>query len=90
VAMITAIIILLIEFKSHITDFFGKISYSLYLIHIPIGSRLLNLLGRYVNEPYQVWLAIIFALSCTIFSAWLFYRLIEKPFQLMSKKIAYS
>ena len=89
VGVLTALLIFFIEFKNVITDFLGKISYSLYLIHIPIGSRILNLSGRYVHEPYEVWLAIVFALFCTILSAWLFYRFIEKPFQLMSKKIAY-
>jgi peptidoglycan/LPS O-acetylase OafA/YrhL len=89
VGIVTAIGIHYFNFTNRITNFLGKISYSLYLIHIPIGSRILNIAGRYCHKSYETWFAIIFALIFTIFTAWIFYILIEKPFQQMSKKLSY-
>ncbi len=71
-------------------SFLGRISFSLYLVHIPIGGRLINLLGRYDDSPLVVWAGLIGITVFTIFSAWVFYKVIEKPSQLLSKRIRYS
>ena len=88
--VITAILISYASFKSKITDFLGKISYSLYLLHIPFGSRVINLGGRYADTEWKVWAILSLALSLTLFVSWIFYRLIEKPSQILSKKISYK
>jgi hypothetical protein len=90
IAIGTALVIVFLEFGNQFTYFLGKISFSLYLIHVPIGGRVINYCGRYVHESWQAWIAIVLAVSSSIFSAWIFYKLIEKPSQLLSRKIIYK
>lgn len=79
-----------LNIKSKVTDFLGKISFSLYLVHVPIGSKCLNFLGRYANSEFRQWLIFIFGLVVCIVAAWLFYLLVEKPCQKYSHKLRYS
>lgn len=60
----------------------GAWSYSLYLIHVPILSRLINL-GRRIVPADSPTFAILVgtALATTLTSAWLFSRLIEAPLE---------
>jgi peptidoglycan/LPS O-acetylase OafA/YrhL len=69
--------------------FFGTISYSLYLVHFPIGARLLNLGGRFVppGPAGYVWLAVTFALVTAL--AYVMWRYIERPAQKLSSCIRY-
>jgi peptidoglycan/LPS O-acetylase OafA/YrhL len=88
--VITALLICYAEFKSRITDFLGKISFSLYLLHVPIGGRIINLGGRYANTDWKVWMVLLIALAVTLITSWVFYKLVEYPSQLLSKKITYK
>lgn len=67
--------------------FFGNISYSLYLVHVPIGGRVINL-GKRLDGGYlsQV-LIILIAVIVSVLAAWLFYICIEKPSHRWSRKI---
>ena len=57
----------------------GAISYSLFLTHVPIGGRVVNLGMRFGDGTlYQFALSTV-ALMVSIVFAWLFYRLIERP-----------
>ena len=60
--------------------FYGKISYSLYLIHVPIALLLLGLIVRLPQR--NMWIN-IFGESMFIFTstvaAWILYLVIEKP-----------
>lgn len=57
----------------------GTISYSLYLIHVPIGGRVVNLGGRFIDgELGQLALSLI-ALSICLVAATVFCWLVEKP-----------
>lgn len=67
--------------------FFGNISYSLYLLHVPVGGRIINLSKRIPLGEYGQFLAIFVALLVSVFAAWLFYILIEKPSHRLSRKI---
>ncbi|MEZ4801900.1 MAG: acyltransferase [Gelidibacter sp.] len=68
--------------------FFGNISYSLYLLHIPIGGRVINI-GRRFDLNFQLKLAIILmAFVVSIFAAWIFYICIEKPSHKWSRRIS--
>lgn len=53
----------------------GTISFSLYLVHVPVGGRLTNLLDRIGVPPFA-----IVPLSCAVSvgAAWLFYVNVEK------------
>ncbi|WP_437190743.1 acyltransferase family protein [Planctomicrobium sp. SH527] len=61
--------------------FFGTISYSLYLIHTPIGSRITNLATRLPESPLYRYPAIILALGVSTVAAVLFWRFVERPSQ---------
>ena len=57
----------------------GLISYSLYLIHVPIGGRIVNLGRRFSDEPLFQLLLSLAALGVCLACAALFWRLFEKP-----------
>ncbi len=64
-------------------DFIGKISYSLYLLHLPIITK--------VNQwqlPVEIKLLLSFGLS--VIAAYLSYRFFEKPIALAIRKMAPS
>ncbi|NCD70950.1 acyltransferase family protein [Mucilaginibacter agri] len=70
-------------------DFAGEISYSIYLIHFPIGVKLINLAVSHVNPNYYLILflvtnVIVFGLGI------LFWKFVEKPFGNLSNKIRYG
>lgn len=57
----------------------GVISYSLYLVHVPIGMRVVNLAVRWVASQPSAYLVVLWATVTSIVSAWLFWRFVEKP-----------
>jgi len=58
--------------------YLGTISYSLYLLHFPIGVKLLNWgFARFTEIPRIGMVATVF--TCTVVIATLFYRWVEKP-----------
>jgi peptidoglycan/LPS O-acetylase OafA/YrhL len=71
--------------------FLGTISYSLYLIHVPIGLRVTNL-GLRLFVDSTLWKAVVLAISfgACIVAAWIMYRLIELPAQRWSSRIRYK
>jgi len=72
-----------------IFEFPGEISYSLYLIHFPLGVKLINLLQRHLS-PSQNWLAFLLAFAVSILAAWLFWKWFEKPAARWSAGIRYG
>jgi peptidoglycan/LPS O-acetylase OafA/YrhL len=73
----------------NIFNYFGKISYSLYLIHFPIGVKFINLSKQYVSVEYH-WILFFAALGISIFCAHIFYLIFEKFSDKLSKKIKYK
>lgn len=67
-------------FENKIIDYIGKISYSIYLIHVPI----IILLREYIQNTGLVGLV---AITITLFLSSLSYKFIEKPFIKLSKKL---
>ena len=68
----------------------GTISYSLYLLHVPIGGRVLNSLERFSHFELVKILAVPAALAASLLAAWLFFLLIEKPSHEAASKITKS
>ncbi|MFT4601098.1 MAG: peptidoglycan/LPS O-acetylase OafA/YrhL [Arenicella sp.] len=75
------------KFKWKPTLFLGKISYSLYLLHSMIGSALVNYLSHIYRSPIQQFLVIAAGVMVSILSAYVMYRLIEKPTHAFARKI---
>jgi peptidoglycan/LPS O-acetylase OafA/YrhL len=66
-----------------ILNFFGDISYSLYLLHIPIGFFIITTTIDDLGYPVSLCLAT----SVTILASWVSYRMIEKPCQKVARKV---
>ena len=71
-----------------IPAFIGNISYSIYLIHFPLGVKLINFLKPRINPQYN-WLLFGGTLVLTIATAWVFYKIFEEFSERLSKKIRY-
>ncbi len=81
VGVATALAIALVRFKARPLVFLGMISYSLYLIHYPIGTRLVNLGGRYVTGPGTSLALVAAVLGIMVLCAWALYFCVERPAQ---------
>lgn len=80
--------------KNRWVNFIGKISYSLYLIHVPVLISCVHLL----NDILPTWLIILLVILVTMLIASIMYYLIEKPaiklgrilIDLVNKRISFS
>ena len=75
--------------KIRIFHFLGAISYSLYLVHLPIGARFVNILKRFVTTDFEYLLVSLCGVLVSIVAAFLVYNYIEKPAQKWSSRIKY-
>ncbi len=83
--------VILVPFRNNkIISFLSDISYSLYLIHIPIGGRIINLSLRFVHTDNQKYLTVAAAFVISIIAAYIFHIIIEKPAIKWSKQLHYS
>jgi peptidoglycan/LPS O-acetylase OafA/YrhL len=64
----------------------GSISYSLYLVHVPIGGRIINFANRYSLTLTTQILAVVIACSASLAAAFILWRLVEVPSQRASQK----
>jgi peptidoglycan/LPS O-acetylase OafA/YrhL len=55
----------------------GVFSYSLYLVHLPIGGRVVNLLQRWA---FPLWLPSAAGVLVSVLAGWCFYQIVEKRF----------
>lgn len=70
--------------------FLGMISYSIYLLHVPIGGRVVNLASRLEPGLLRDVIAVTAALVLTILAAWIWYRLVEKPSMAWASRVQYQ
>lgn len=68
----------------------GTLSYSLYLVHIPVGGRVVNLGKRYLDSEAGHLLLSLAATATSIAAAYCLYRLVERPAQAWAAKIRFS
>lgn len=66
----------------------GAISYSLYLVHVPVGGRVVNLGRRYVSGPWEEFALSVLALAVSIVFAFAFWIAIERPSIRLARKVA--
>jgi peptidoglycan/LPS O-acetylase OafA/YrhL len=67
--------ILFIPRSTPVLDWLGAVSYSLYLIHVPIGCKAVNLGRRYTDSA---WVPVA-AMALCLIAAHLFFRTVEEP-----------
>lgn len=89
VGVATALAIAVIRLKARPLVFLGMISYSLYLIHYPIGTRLVNLGGRYVTGPMTSMALVAAVLGLMVLCAWALHVYVERPAQRWSSAVKY-
>jgi peptidoglycan/LPS O-acetylase OafA/YrhL len=77
-------------FRSKVTDFFGSISYSLYLVHTLTGGAVVNVLSHKVSGAGAKIAVVLVGVSVAVGCAYLFYRWIERPAQKWSQRVAYK
>ena len=73
-----------------LSQFLGRISYSLYLVHTVVGWRFIKLTRELYGSdfsPLLAWLAMFGGVAVSVFSAWIIYRFIESPSLRISHKI---
>ncbi|SRR6266481_1149562 len=89
VAFGTALLILFTDWSSRPLDWLGRMSYSLYLIHVPLGERLMAIGARLVSSPVAVSLWLLMSLALTLVAAALFALVIEAPAIRWARRISY-
>lgn len=89
VSLATALIIAFVRRDFRVLSLLGAISYSLYLIHVPVGGRILGLGLSHVHSGVARVLVLAITLVLTIAAATLFYRLVERPAQRWSSAVHY-
>lgn len=87
---LTAAAIVLLNWRSKLTDFLGNISYSLYLIHGFFGCQFLWFTARYTHTAWEKAGLLLLTFAISIGASWLFYKAFEIPSVRWSKKIRYK
>ena len=92
--VVTAIVALVIGFVTLERPrlvFLGTLSYSLYLVHEPVGGRVVNLATHFDGRP--AWLnvcVVAAALGASLTAAGLLHRFVEGPSQRLSSRIRFA
>lgn len=86
-SIITVVVISAIDIDKPLPNQFGNLSYSLYLIHGTIGGQLLFFLGKYAETFGEKMGLLLLTIILAIAASYLFWYLIERPSQRLSKKI---
>jgi peptidoglycan/LPS O-acetylase OafA/YrhL len=68
-------------------EMLGNYSYSLYLIHSFVGGAFVNYMSHHYRQPFEKFLVILCGIVISLISAYIFYRVIEKPAQRWSRKV---
>jgi peptidoglycan/LPS O-acetylase OafA/YrhL len=87
--VVTACLIVFVHFNNPIFSFFGKISYSLYLTHVLVGSTLEFVLSKIWPSPNNA-LSIVIIITLTVVSvlfSYLYYLWVELPFLRLAQRL---
>jgi peptidoglycan/LPS O-acetylase OafA/YrhL len=91
VSTATAMIITFSTFYNRRLDSVGDASYSLYLLHLPIGIAVIACLSHWL--PFSgsyIGVIDVVGLAASLLAAWIIYQAIERPSQQMSSAIRFA
>ena len=74
----------------NVSQFLGRISYSLYLLHVPIGWRFAALMKRLAGHELSVisgTSVFVGSVAVSVFAAWLMYWILEAPSMRFARKV---
>jgi peptidoglycan/LPS O-acetylase OafA/YrhL len=86
IAGATAALIAWVRFDFRILSFFGLISYSLYLLHWPLGLPVLGFVQSRTGSAYVTLAATV---TITVLAAFVYYVVIERPSQVLASFFSY-
>jgi peptidoglycan/LPS O-acetylase OafA/YrhL len=92
IAVVTIVTALVIASRFHAFGWggwLGSISYSLYLVHVPVGGRIVNLGERVAHTMAAEIVVLAAACLASIAAALVLYRFVERPAQRWSSAIRY-
>ena len=90
VASATSLLIAFVDLSAPLLLFLGSISYSLYLIHVPIGGRLINAMARYSLGPILTASLTLAAFAACILAAHGFCLSVEKPAKAFAHRVRFA
>jgi len=67
----------------------GLISYSLYLIHLPLGGRVVNLGKRFISSEIEYLFVSLVALLVSLLVSIAIFLLVERPSQNLSRRVSF-
>jgi peptidoglycan/LPS O-acetylase OafA/YrhL len=89
VSLLTALAIAFVRVDFRVLGFLGAISYSLYLVHVPVGGRAMDLLLPHTHNTVEKLGALALSLALSLATAYALYRLVERPARQWSSSIRY-
>jgi peptidoglycan/LPS O-acetylase OafA/YrhL len=90
VGIISVCIVMVPAFQSKLLTLLGDISYSLYLVHVPIGGRVINLIQRFAHNEVTQLLGVLLAMALSLAGAYVLFRFVEKPSMRLSAAVRYT
>jgi peptidoglycan/LPS O-acetylase OafA/YrhL len=90
VAVATTLLMAFVELRNRPLLFLGDISYSLYLIHVPVGGRIINGGSRLALGPAGWVLLTLAAFVVAVLVAYGFHLLVERPAREWATRIPYG
>ena len=78
------------DWENKLTQFFGNISYSFYLLHSVVGGSIINFLSHRFTESWEKPLVIAVGFLASTIASHLYFQWIEKPSMSLSKSIKYK
>jgi peptidoglycan/LPS O-acetylase OafA/YrhL len=87
--ILTALVIAFLDFGGRVLTWLGMISYSLYLMHVPIGGKIIDLGGRFTHGEIGQILVLAAATAASVMAAWVLYQIVELPSQRLSSRISH-
>ncbi len=68
----------------------GSVSYSLYLVHVPVGGRVVNLGVRLAGNGASRVGVLLGAVGASFLAAWALHRFVERPSQRLSAALSFQ